>query len=111
VEYCEWGEGLPLLLAHGVAGGCDVPPSWRALVLSGYRIIAPSRFGYLGADMRPDPSVPAQGDVFAAFLDTLGIERAVVLGFSAGTLLVCNSRFATQTALWPLYSWRRTHRT
>jgi pimeloyl-ACP methyl ester carboxylesterase len=85
VEYCEWGEGLPLLLAHGVVGGCDVPPSWRALVPSGYRIIAPSRFGYLGADMPPDPSVAAQADVFAAFLDALGIERAVVLGFSAGS--------------------------
>ena len=85
VEYCEWGEGLPLLLVHGVVGGCDVPPSWRALIPSGYRIIAPSRFGYLGADMPPDPSVAAQADVFAAFLDALGVERAIVLGFSAGS--------------------------
>jgi hypothetical protein len=25
LEYCEWGEGEPLLLIHGVVGGCDVP--------------------------------------------------------------------------------------
>ena len=44
VDYCEWGEGEPLLLIHGVVGGCDVPPSWRALVPASYRIITPSRF-------------------------------------------------------------------
>ena len=43
VEYCEWGEGLPLLLVHGVVGGCDVPPSWRALIPSGYRTICSTR--------------------------------------------------------------------
>jgi pimeloyl-ACP methyl ester carboxylesterase len=79
------GPGLPLLLVHGVVGGCDVPRSWRALIPNGYRIIAPSRFGYLGADMPPDPSVAAQAGVFAAFLDALDVERATVLGFSAGS--------------------------
>jgi pimeloyl-ACP methyl ester carboxylesterase len=85
VEYCEWGTGPPVLLVHGVVGGCDVPPSWRALVPSGYRIIAPSRFGYLGAAMPPQPSVAVQADVFAELLDALGIERTIVLGFSAGS--------------------------
>jgi pimeloyl-ACP methyl ester carboxylesterase len=85
IEYCEWGEGPSVLLVHGVVGGCDVPPSWRALVPSGYRIIAPSRFGYLGAAMPSKPSVAAQADVFARLLDALGIEQAIVLGFSAGS--------------------------
>lgn len=85
VEYCEWGEGSPVLLVHGVVGGCDVPPSWRALVPPGSRIIAPSRFGYLGSPMPPDASVAAQADAFADLLDALGIQRAAVLGFSAGS--------------------------
>jgi pimeloyl-ACP methyl ester carboxylesterase len=85
VEFCEWGEGPPVLLVHGVVGGCDVPPSWRALVPDGYRIIAPSRFGYLGAAMPPRPSVAAQADLFGALLDALGIEQTLVLGFSAGS--------------------------
>jgi pimeloyl-ACP methyl ester carboxylesterase len=84
-EYCEWGEGPPVLLVHGVVGGCDVPGSWRALAPNGYRIVAPSRFGYLGAAMPSQPSVTGQADVFAALLDALGIEQAVVLGFSAGS--------------------------
>lgn len=85
VEYCEWGDGKPALLVHGVVGGCDVPPSWRALVPDGYRIIAPSRFGYLGSPLPERPSVAAQADAFAALLDALGIERAPVVGFSAGS--------------------------
>lgn len=79
------GRRPPVLLVHGVVGGCDVPPSWRALVPSGYRIIAPSRFGYLGAAMPSKPSVADQADVFAMLLDALEIEHTVVLGFSAGS--------------------------
>jgi pimeloyl-ACP methyl ester carboxylesterase len=85
LEYCEWGEGAPLLLVHGVVGGCDVPPSWRALVPAGYGIITPSRFGYLGSPLPPDASTARQADAFASLFDALGIARAPVLAFSAGS--------------------------
>jgi pimeloyl-ACP methyl ester carboxylesterase len=85
LEYCEYGEGEPLLLIHGVVGGCDVPPSWRALVPAGYRIITPSRFGYLGSPLPDKPTVIAQADAFVHLLDALGIEHAPVLAFSAGS--------------------------
>jgi pimeloyl-ACP methyl ester carboxylesterase len=85
VEYCEWGKGEPLLLVHGVVGGCDVPPSWRALVPAGYRIITPSRFGYLGSPLPEAPTTAAQADAFSCLLDELGIEQAPVLAFSAGS--------------------------
>jgi pimeloyl-ACP methyl ester carboxylesterase len=79
------GEGAPVLLIHGVVGGCDVPPSWRVLVPSGSRIIAPSRFGYPGSPTPRDASVAAQADVSADLFGALGIERAAVVGFSAGS--------------------------
>ena len=85
LEYCEWGEGAPLVLIHGVVGGCDVPPSWRALVPAGYRIITPSRFGYLGSPLPNDASTARQADAYVHLLDALGIERAPVLAFSAGS--------------------------
>jgi pimeloyl-ACP methyl ester carboxylesterase len=85
LEFCEWGQGEPLLLVHGVVGGCDVPPSWRALVPAGYRIITPSRFGYLGSPLPEEPTAGAQADAFASLLDELGVERAPVLAFSAGS--------------------------
>ena len=85
VEYCEFGDGPPVLMVHGIVGGHDVGDSWRALVPAGYRIIAPSRFGYFGTPM-PRGATPAmQADAFAALLDTLGIDRTLVFGFSAGS--------------------------
>jgi pimeloyl-ACP methyl ester carboxylesterase len=85
LEYCEWGKGQPILLVHGVVGGCDVPPSWRALVPAGYRIITPSRFGYLGSPLPEAASTADQADAFAYLLDALGIEQSPVLAFSAGS--------------------------
>jgi pimeloyl-ACP methyl ester carboxylesterase len=85
IEYCVWGEGEPLLLVHGVVGGCDVPPSWRALVPAGYGIVTPSRFGYLGSPMPEEASTALQADAFVCLFEALGIERAPVLAFSAGS--------------------------
>jgi 2-hydroxy-6-oxonona-2,4-dienedioate hydrolase len=85
LEYCEWGEGEPLLLIHGVVGGCDVPPSWRALVLPSYRIITPSRYGYLGSPLPNEASTARQADACLHLLDVLGIPGAPVLAFSAGS--------------------------
>ena len=85
LEYCEWGEGEPLLLIHGVVGGCDVPTSWRALVPAGYRIITPSRFGYLGSPLPEEASTARQADAFAYLFDALEIARAPILAFSAGS--------------------------
>ena len=47
-------------------------------------MIAPSRFGYLGTPLPEDASPAAQADAHAALLDSLGIDRAVVVGVSAG---------------------------
>lgn len=49
LEYGETGSGTPLLSIHGAGGGFDQGLANAAdLVGSGFRIIAPSRFGYLG---------------------------------------------------------------
>jgi pimeloyl-ACP methyl ester carboxylesterase len=85
VEYGEQGDGFPVLVIHGAGGGYDQGLLIGDLLLGkDYRIIAPSRFGYLGADIPIDSSIEAQADVYACLLDALGVERAVVLGFSAG---------------------------
>jgi pimeloyl-ACP methyl ester carboxylesterase len=54
-------------------------------VPAGYRIITPSRFGYLGSPLPEDASTAAQADAFACLFDALGIEQAPVLAFSAGS--------------------------
>lgn len=85
IEYVSRGEGLPVLSIHGAGGGCDQGLAIAESFLgTGFRIIAPSRFGYLRTPAPTDASPAAQADAHAALLDALGIDRAVVVGASAG---------------------------
>jgi pimeloyl-ACP methyl ester carboxylesterase len=85
IEYVDQGGGYPLLLVHGIFGGHDAALRLaRPEVLAGYRVIAPSRFGYLGTPMPARPSAALQGDAHAALLDALGVEQAFVFAASAG---------------------------
>src|SRR5688572_20458958 len=48
VEYAEMGTGSPVLSIHGTGGGWDQGLFIaRGLIDRGYRVIAPSRYGYL----------------------------------------------------------------
>jgi pimeloyl-ACP methyl ester carboxylesterase len=86
VEYAQDGDGRPVLIVHGVLGGCDFGVGvGRASIPPGYRIISPSRFGYLGSPMPADPSPARQADAFAALLDHLELAETTVVGFSAGS--------------------------
>jgi pimeloyl-ACP methyl ester carboxylesterase len=87
IEYAERGEGHPVLVLHGIFGGFDaayltVDP-W---IGDGFHVVAPSRFGCLGSSLPPTATVSDQADAYAVLLDTLGIEQAAVVGFSAGTV-------------------------
>jgi 2-hydroxy-6-oxonona-2,4-dienedioate hydrolase len=87
IEYEEAGQGVPLLMVHGSGGGHDQSMLFaRDFAAQGIRVIAPSRFGYLGTPLPADASPQAQADAHACLLDALGIERAAVLGASAGAL-------------------------
>nr|WP_234835747.1 alpha/beta hydrolase [Sinorhizobium meliloti] len=85
IEYAERGDGIPLLSIHGAGGGWDQGLTNVAdLVGSGFRVIAPSRFGYLGTPIPADTSPSAQADAHVALLSELEIDKAVVVGVSAG---------------------------
>ena len=87
LEYAETGTGRPLLMIHGTGGGFDQGLLFtRQLHDKGYRIIAPSRFGYLRSALPGDPSSANQADAFADLLDALGLDRVAVAGGSAGAL-------------------------
>lgn len=94
IEYASRGQGQAVLAVHGAGGGYDQGLLIAAGFLGdGFKVIAPSRFGYLRTPMPKDASPAAQADAHAALLDTLGVDRAVVIGVSAG------SPSATQLAL------------
>ena len=85
IEYATIGSGAPLLVVHGAGGGFDQGLDFGAtLAQAGFEVIAMSRFGYLGTPMPEDASAQAQADAHAALLDALGIERAAIIGASAG---------------------------
>ena len=87
LEYAEAGEGPPCVMIHGTGGGFDQGLAFaRRLLAAGRRIIAPSRFGYLRSANPLDPSLENQADAVRELLDHLGIDRAPVIGGSAGAL-------------------------
>jgi pimeloyl-ACP methyl ester carboxylesterase len=84
VEYAERGSGAPVLIVHGIFHNCVGGLLSVRDLFADRRVIAPSRFGYLGSSMPPNAPPAAQADAFAALLDTLGISQIDVVGLSAG---------------------------
>ncbi len=84
IEYAAVGEGPPLLVVHGAGGGFDQGLELAAFARGGFLVIAVSRFGYLRTPLPPDASAVAQADAHACLLDALHVDRAAVLGVSAG---------------------------
>ncbi|RVX43760.1 pimeloyl-ACP methyl ester carboxylesterase [Nonomuraea polychroma] len=87
VEYDLYGtEGPVLLSLHGGLGGADqgrLFASW--LQEDGFRVLSPSRPGYLGTPLDSGRTHEEQADLLAALLDELGIDRVGVLAVSAGS--------------------------
>src|ERR1041385_8455957 len=55
IEYASAGNGAPVLVIHGAGGGFDQGETLGApLAQAGFRVIAPSRFGYLGTPLPAD---------------------------------------------------------
>lgn len=87
IQYAETGEGVPLLSIHGSGGGFDQGLANVAEVIGErYRIIAPSRFGYLATPIPADASSTAQAEAHVALLNYLKIDRVIVVGVSAGAV-------------------------
>ena len=85
IEYADQGRGEPLMMIHGAGGGFDQGIAFaHRFIKSRYRVIAPSRFGYLRSSIPDDPSPRNQADAFADLLDKLAISEAAVAGVSAG---------------------------
>jgi len=84
VEYAEQGDGEPVLVVHGIFHTCVGGLFSVRDLLTDRRVIAPSRFGYLGSSMPANATPAAQADTFAALLDALGVRQIDVVALSAG---------------------------
>lgn len=85
LEYAAIGAGAPVLSVHGAGGGFDQSIDMTgALAGHGYRVIAPSRFGYLRSTFPDNATTAGQADAYAELLDRLGVDKVLVVGISAG---------------------------
>ena len=85
IEFAEAGDGPAVLFIHGAGGGFDQGLDLGAAFLGdGYRVVAPSRFGYLGTPVPADASPVAQADAHLRLLDALQLDRVPVIAVSAG---------------------------
>lgn len=85
VEYVDRGSGAPVLVSHGIFHGCDGALASVDRIVVGRRVIAPSRFGYLGTPMPPAATVADQAAAFVSLLNQLGVDSLDVVAVSAGT--------------------------
>ncbi|MBE0579804.1 alpha/beta hydrolase [Devosia sp.] len=91
LAYQSFGEGFPVLCIHGFASSGKVnwiETGWvETLTRAGYRAITLDNRGHGDSDKPTDPELyyPAlMAKDAVALLDHLGIERAVILGYSMG---------------------------
>lgn len=85
MEYALLGQGEPVLVVHGAGGGFDQSLDMIGpLADDGYRLIAPSRFGYLRSASPANYTNAMQADAYADLLDRLGVQKANVIAISAG---------------------------
>ena len=84
MTYVDEGEGDVILSVHGIFGGYDQAYDSVKNRVSKNRLLAPSRFGYLGSDIRGDGTPVEQARAFDELLEYLGIDSVFVLATSAG---------------------------
>ncbi|MCQ1536181.1 alpha/beta hydrolase [Methanosarcina sp. KYL-1] len=85
IEYSVMGEGTPVILLHGAGGGYD-QGLWLGKVFfgDGYKFISVSRYGYLRSSIPENASIESQAAAYETLLDNLSIDKAIVVGASAG---------------------------
>ena len=83
MTYVDSGKGEVLFVVHGICGGYDTIDMMKDKQ-NDYRIIVPSRFGYLGSEMPSDTSPSNQVNAFIELLDKLNIDKVFLFRTSAG---------------------------
>lgn len=84
MSYVDKGNGDVILSVHGIFGGYDQAFDTCKDRLDDYRVIAPSRFGYLGSDVLGEGTPSDQAKAYVELLDILKVEKVYLLATSAG---------------------------
>lgn len=87
IEYSIAGQGKAILFVHGGQVNCSETIFQKGLDPTRFCFITPSRPGYGNTPLTDFNKTPrGTADLFVALLDELKIEKATVIGISAGGL-------------------------
>src|SRR6202140_4753399 len=86
IAYIRKGQGPPVLLLHGIPSSSS---PWRGLndpLSTTFDVLAPDLLGYGDCDKRLDAdlSIAAQARYMVAFMETIGIHQAAIIGHDIG---------------------------
>lgn len=88
VHYRDQGQGLPVILLHGLGSSLHTWEGWTAAMLQtgGYRVISVDMpgWGLTGPDPQKRYRIEDQVAFLDAFADSLGLQRFVIGGNSMG---------------------------
>ena len=84
MTYMDEGNGEVILSIHGIFGGYDQAYETCRVFADKYRIIAPSRFGYLSSAIKGKGTPKEQAEAYLELLDAKGIDKVFLLATSAG---------------------------
>jgi 2-hydroxy-6-oxo-octa-2,4-dienoate hydrolase len=101
-HYYDSGAGAPLVLLHGSGPGVSAHSNWGAVtpaLARDFRVLAPDIAGYGLTEFKDDGKYDMRLWVahLVAFLDAVGVQRAVLVGNSfGGALSVATAVFAPE---------------
>jgi pimeloyl-ACP methyl ester carboxylesterase len=84
VELAEAGSGPALLVVHGIAGDWRQARTVAEDLADQARVLLVTRPGYGRTPLTSGRTFVQQASLYAALLDSLSLEKAVVLGISGG---------------------------
>lgn len=84
IEVAETGQGPVVLVIHGTPGDWRQGRTVAEDLASSARVLLVSRPGYGRTPLSSGRTTQQQADLYAALLDSYGLDRAVVLGISGG---------------------------
>jgi pimeloyl-ACP methyl ester carboxylesterase len=87
-HYLDWGgDGPPLLMLHGFTGHAHTWDKTAAALSDRYHVLALDQRGHGDTDWAPRYGSRPMIDDVAHFLDTLGLDRIVLMGLSMGGMV------------------------
>ena len=84
MSYVDVGQGEVILSLHGIFGGYDQSYQVTKSLKDSYRLLCPSRFGYLESDVKGQGTPKEQAEALLELLDALEIDQVFLYGISAG---------------------------